>query len=237
MAVEPVRRVARFGTTERRLHRVHAIAFALLLASGLVLFVPFVAQVVSNRPLVKAVHLAAAAGWLTALALVVVLGDRAALTRTRREVERFDADDLLWLRRRPVAQGRFNAGQKLHAMLQAGLAVLFTASGTLLWLGERDTALRLPGTLALHDASTLLVMALVTGHVWMAYARPESLEAIRRGTVSADYAAHEHAKWQPGPAPADDPPSARAPRLAGAALVVAAGLAAMVLLVSDVLGG
>jgi formate dehydrogenase subunit gamma len=226
-------RVVRFGATERHLHTVHAAAFAVLLATGLVLYLPFLAQIVSDRPLVKSIHLAAAALWLTALALVVLLGDRAALRRTRREVERFDADDLLFLRRRGGAAGRFNGGQKAHAIVQAGLAVLFVVSGVLLWLGERDTALRLPGTLALHDAATLLLAVLVAGHVWMALSRPGATAGIWRGTVPAQYAADHHPKWQP-PARAAAPVRPGAGAVALAVLVALAGLGATLLLVGDV---
>jgi formate dehydrogenase subunit gamma len=248
MAVDPrlalVRepRVQRFGLTERRLHTAHAAAFSILLASGLALYLPFVAQVFSDRPLFKSIHLAAAAGWLTALALVAVLGDRDALRRTRREIERFDADDLLFLRRRRAPSGRFNGGQKAHAIVQAGLAVLFTASGALLWLGERDTAWRLPGTIALHDAATLLVAVLVGGHVATAMSRPGSLEGIWRGTVPASYASEHHAKWRAAAAPGDGVTAAPAParpataRIALALLVGAAGLAAAIALVRDVIG-
>jgi cytochrome b subunit of formate dehydrogenase len=204
------------------------------------------AQIVSDRPLMKAIHLAAAALWLTALALIVVLGDRRALRATRRELERFDADVLLFLRTRGRSRtaGRFNGGQKAHAIVQAGLAVLFTVSGALLWLGERDTAFRLPGTIALHDAATLLLAALVVGHIMQATSHAGSLEGIRRGTVTASYAASRHASWRPQPAaPAGSPdrtnPTNRTNRpglaqLGLAALVAAAGIALTVLLVADV---
>lgn len=231
-------RVARFGVSERRLHTAHATAFGVLLLTGFALYLPFLAQIVSDRPLVKSVHLVAAVGWITALVLVAVLGDRAALRRTRREIERFDADDLLFVRRRPAAPGRFNGGQKAHAIVQAGLAVLFTVSGALLWLGERDTQLRLPGTIALHDAATLLVAVLTAGHVVMALGRPPSLEGIWRGTVPESYAALHHPRWRPAPAGAGPPARARpgATRLVLALLVAGAGLAAAVALVRDVAG-
>jgi len=67
----------------------------------------------------------------------------------------------------------------------------------LLWLGERNTDLRLPGTLALHDAATLLLCVLVAGHISKALSTPGALEGIRRGTVSARYAAEHHEKWRP----------------------------------------
>jgi formate dehydrogenase subunit gamma len=247
MAVDPrlamVRepRVVRFGLTERRLHTAHAAAFGVLLLTGFVLYLPFLAQVVSDRPLMKSVHLAAAALWLTALVLVVVLGDREALRRTRREIERFDADDVLFLRRRPARAGRFNGGQKAHAVIQAGLAVLFTVSGALLWLGERNTELRLPGTIALHDAATILVAVLVAGHIAMALSRPPSLEGIWRGTVPASYAAEHHPRWRPAAAVAAVAAAAArarpgAARIVLAGLVAAAGLVATFALVRDVAG-
>ena len=223
--------VLRFTATERHLHTVHAVAFGVMLATGFVLYLPFLAQLVSDRPLVKAIHLVTAVLWLTALALVAVLGDRTALRRTRREIERLDADDLLFLRRRPSRAGRFNGGQKAHAIVQAGLAVLFTVSGVLLWLGERDTALRLPGTLALHDAATILLAVLVAGHVVMAMSRPAALLGIWRGTVPESYAAEHHPRWRPPPPAQTAHRRPGAARLLLAALVALAGLAGAVLLV------
>jgi|AntDryMetagUQ255_1029468.scaffolds.fasta_scaffold01302_1 formate dehydrogenase subunit gamma len=233
MAVEAAR-VVRFGATERNLHTIHATAFVVMFLTGVVLYVPTIAQVFSDRPLTTGIHLVAAVAWLTALALVALLGDRRALRRTRRELERFDSDDLRWLRRRPAPQGRFNAGQKAHAIVQAGLAVLFTVSGTLLWLGERNTELRLPGTIALHDASMLLAGVLVAGHLWIAFSpsKSPSVEGILRGTVPAAWAAEHHQKWTPG---ADGPARSSRPgplRLMTGAAVIGLGVAAVVLLVS-----
>ena len=227
-APDRVARVHRFGATERNLHTIHALALVAMLLTGLVLWMPALAQLFSDRPLVKGIHLVAAASWLTALALVWVLGDRAALRRTRRALERFDDDDVRWLRRRwPAPQGRFNAGQKAHAIVQAALAVLFTVSGMLLWLGERDTDLRLPGTLALHDASMIAAAVLVAGHVWIALSpdRLPALQGILRGTVPASYAAAHHPKWRPEDAEALPGGGRPGPaRWAAAALVVALGI-------------
>ncbi len=236
MAASAPSRVLRFGRTERALHWVHATAFTIMLATGLVLYLPLLAQQVGDRPLMKGIHLATAAAWLTALALVAVLGDRPALGRARREIERFDADDLLWLRRRAAPQGRFNAGQKVHSVLQALLAVTFTVSGVLLWLGERDTALRLPGTIALHDVSMYLLVVLVAGHLFKALApdtRP-ALEGVTGGTVPAAWAAEHHPKWQARP-PGLGSIGWRRPRVQAivlAGVIAAAGLAVGVALVS-----
>ncbi len=236
MAVElRAGQVLRFGATERGLHTIHGCAFAAMFATGLVLYVPALAQIFSSRPLTKGIHLTAAVVWLTALALVAILGDRRALRRTRREIERLDADDLEWLRRRGggVPQGRFNAGQKLHAIAQAALAVLLTVSGLLLWLGERDTAWRLPGSLALHDVSMFVAGVLVTGHVWMAIS-PRGLPAISgilRGPVPAAWAAEHHPKWVPDGAAGSASGRPGLARCAAAGVVIAAGFALLALLV------
>ena len=220
--------VTRFGRTERTLHWAHATAFLAMFATGLVLYLPLLAQLLSDRPLIKALHLIAATAWLTALALVALLGNRRALRRTRRDLERFTADDLRWLRRRPAPQGRFNAGQKAHASVQAALAVLFTVSGALLWLGERNTDFRLPGTIALHDVAMFAGGALVAGHIVMAFATPPALEGMLHGTVPAEWAAEHHPKWTPAPPPPQAP--AGIVRIALAIAVAAAGLAVALLL-------
>ena len=50
------RLIPRFGRTERTLHWVHASAFFVLLATGLVLWLPDLATAVAHRRLVKEVH-------------------------------------------------------------------------------------------------------------------------------------------------------------------------------------
>ena len=225
--------VPRFGPTERALHWLHASTFFAMLASGVVLFLPG-AQGLASRPVAKAAHLASALVWIVGLVLVATLGDHRALRRTRRDLERFDLDDAAWLRGRKVPQGRFNAGQKVHGVLQATLSALFVISGTLLWLGERDTAVRLPGTIALHDVATAVAVVLVGGHLVLALVWPSTRPALRgivRGTVDAAWAAAHHARWRHRPregAP-HRRPSATACALAAASLVLgAAGLAYVV---------
>jgi formate dehydrogenase subunit gamma len=235
-------RVVRFGATERWLHWVHAAAFFAMLGTGLVLYLPAFAQIIADRPLMKAAHLAFAALWLTALLLIVVLGDRRALARTRRELERFDDDDVAFLRRRPAPQGRFNGGQKAHAIVQAALAVLFVLSGTLLWLGERNTALRFSGTIALHDVAMFVSVILVFGHILLSTSQAHAgvMDGIVHGTVDRTYATRHHAKWAPEGAPPG--PARRAalrgrgtPVLAAAAVVALLGLGGTGILVRSVL--
>ena len=198
--------VRRFSRTERAIHWIHATSFFVMLATGLVLYLPALSVAVSNRPLVKTIHIYTAIAWLAALVLVLLVGDRAGIRRTLRELDLFDRDDRRWLTGRPVPQGRFNAGQKLNAALTGAFAALFTVSGFLLWYGERDTDFRWTSTLLLHDVLTLLSVLLVTGHLYLTLVHPStrhSLRGMTLGSVRADWARRHHAKW----VPPDRPPS------------------------------
>ena len=118
-----------------------------MMLTGAFLYFPPLALYL-DRPTAKMLHLWAAialpAGWL----VLTILGDRRALGRTLREADRFDRDDVRWLKGGPrrlvnrdhePPQGRLNAGQKMNLAITMGLLVVLGVSGTLLWLGERDT--------------------------------------------------------------------------------------------------
>jgi formate dehydrogenase subunit gamma len=188
----------RFSLTERALHWAHAISFLGLLASGLVLYLPSLSQLVGRRPLLKDAHVYTAVAWIAALVLVVVLGDRRRLRQTLRELDRFDRDDVLWLQRHPTRQGRFNAGQKVNAALTAAFAVLFAVSGGLLWLGERDHRFQFASTILLHDWLTLISLVLLVGHLFLTLIYPatrHSLRGMTIGSVRRDWAEQHHPKW------------------------------------------
>ncbi len=212
-AVEPVvftsapRYIHRFSRTERTLHWVHAAAFFVLLGSGLVLYVPKLSELVGRRPFVKDVHFDTGLAWMVAIVLIVVLGDRRSLRRTMRELDAFDRDDRLWLRRIPRPQGRFNAGQKVNAVLTASFALLFAVSGLLLWYGERNHAFRLASTILLHDGLMYISIVLVLGHLYLALIYPATRHALRgmtTGSVRRDWASAHHRKWVDD----DQPPAA-----------------------------
>jgi formate dehydrogenase subunit gamma len=195
------RYVRRFTVTERVLHWTHATAFFALLATGLVLYVPSLSIWVSRRNLVKNVHIWVAVAWVVALALVVLVGNRRALRETWREIETLDRDDRRWLRGGRAPQGRFNAGQKVNAILTAAFALLFLVSGFFLWLGERDHRFLLDGAVAVHDAAMYASLVLLAGHLYLAVLHPTTRHALRGmtyGDVREDWARRHHSKWVAG---------------------------------------
>jgi formate dehydrogenase subunit gamma len=191
--------VKRFSPIERLLHWVNALGFFFLLVTGLILYVPRLSVLVSRRQTVQGLHFWGGVGWLCVLAAVLVLGGRRLLA-TARELDTFDRDDLRWLRRKRAPQGRFNAGQKINAILTAAFTILFGVSGLLLWFGEQDTRLRFASTVILHDGLMYVSLALLVGHLYLALIHPATRHALRGmtlGDVRVEWAMRHHAKWEP----------------------------------------
>jgi formate dehydrogenase subunit gamma len=191
--------VRRFSPVERLLHWVNALGFFFLLTTGLILYLPRLSVLVSRRQLIQSIHFWGGVGWLAALTAVLVLGARR-LLKTAREIETFDQDDLRWLSGRKAPQGRFNAGQKLNAVLTAAFAILFGISGLLLWFGEQDTRFRFASTVILHDGLMYVSLVLVVGHLYLTLINPatrHSLRGMTLGDVRVEWAMKHHSKWEP----------------------------------------
>jgi formate dehydrogenase subunit gamma len=200
------RNIRRFSRTERAAHWWLAATVGAMTATGAILYFPPFAQLL-DRPTAKHLHLWSAialpVGWL----ILTLVGDRRSLGRTLRDADRFDHDDVTWLkggprrlldRRGEPPQGRLNAGQKLNLALTLGLLGVLGISGTLLWLGERDTAYRFAGSVHVHDLATLALTFLVCGHLYLALFHPATqgaLTGVTTGYVDRDWARAHHAKW------------------------------------------
>ena len=196
--------VRRFSPAERSLHWLLAVTFFAMLATGLILYLPALAQVAADRQMWKSIHLGAAIAFWGGT-LLLLLSAPGELQRTARELDSFDEDDRRWLRwavRRGTAeppQGRFNAGQKLNTALIAGLMVVFTVSGTLMYLQETDASFRGTSAILVHDVAMYVAVPIVLGHMYLALLHPttrHSLRGMALGTVRRDWAQRHHPKWE-----------------------------------------
>jgi formate dehydrogenase subunit gamma len=197
--------IERFTPAERVLHWLLAATFLVMMATGLILYLPVFSQLAGSRVLWKTLHLGAAiAFWAGLLALLP--GNTKRLGETASQIDRFDTDDRRWLawavtrRGAEPPQGRFNAGQKLNTAIVAGLMVVFTVSGTLIYLQEADRTFRGASSAILaHDWATWLAVPLVLGHLYLAMVNPatrHSMRGIVLGNVRRDWARRRHAKWE-----------------------------------------
>lgn len=195
----PPERLSRFTRGERLTHRTTAALVLVLTATGLTLYVPSLALVVGRRPLIEAIHIAAGlmlpVPALAALLSPAYRSDLAALNR-------FRPHDWAWLRRRDrrtarLPIGKFNAGQKIAAAAFAAAGAVLFATGIMLILPTQlhlSNNLREGATLS-HDLTTFALLALMVGHLWLAYTHPEARRALRNGTMDYRYAAREYPGW------------------------------------------
>jgi formate dehydrogenase subunit gamma len=204
MATERPEYVRRFSGAEQALHWLLAVSFLTMLVTGLILYLPSLAEVAANRRLWKTIHLGAAlAFWFGTF--LIVISSTGALRRTVGQIDQFDDDDRRWLKWQvrqigpKPPQGRFNAGQKLNTAVIAGLMVVFTISGTLMYLQEVDASFRGTSAILVHDIAMYIAIPLVIGHLYMAMLNPSTRHSLRGmvlGTVRRDWAREHHAKWE-----------------------------------------
>lgn len=197
--------VRRFWPEERSLHWLLAVTFLILLATGLILYLPAFAELAANRRLWKSLHLGAAIAFWAGLVVLVASDTGGRLRRTAAEVDRYDEDDLRWMRWAVTRhgdeppQGRFNAGQKLNTAVVFGLMVVFSVSGVLMYLQETDAAVRgRTSAILVHDIATWIAVPLVAGHLYLVLVNRSTRHSLRGmvlGTVRRDWARRHHPKW------------------------------------------
>lgn len=200
------RTIERFTAFERSAHWANAIAFSILAISGLVMaFGKFFLQPVMGGTLygwltylLKNLH--NFAGPLFAISLLIVI-----VTFVRDNLPR--KEDVTWLLKgggllsgHEVASHRFNAGEKV--LFWAGVFVL----GILVVLSGLTLDKLIPGITydrgtmqishMIHAASTVLMMTLFLGHIYMGTLGMEgAYDAMKTGQVDETWAREHHELW------------------------------------------
>ena len=193
-------RISRFDATERLVHWLTAGLVLVLVATGAVMWLEPLAGAVGHRDLVRTLHFVV--GALVAVPLVVGLvaprrGRR--LRADARALERLDAADRAWLRRRPgPGPGKFNAGQKLNAALLLGSGAVLLLTGVMLRTATTYPVSIRTGATFVHDWFALGLTLLVLGHVALALRDPGALGGMVRGSVTSAWARRHHPRWADG---------------------------------------
>jgi len=197
--VGPTQRLPRFDRAERALHWANAVLFGLLLATAALLYVGQLAALVGRRDLVRQVHVVSGLLLPVPLILALVGPWRRGLLADLRAFNRFDGDDIRWLRsrgrNRSVRLHKFNPGQKLNAAFVAGSIGVMLATGSIMfWFGPFPLAWR-TGATFVHDWTAIAIGLVVAGHIWMAVGDSDSLRAMVRGWVPAWWAQTHRPRW------------------------------------------
>jgi formate dehydrogenase subunit gamma len=169
----------------------------ILLGTAAVLYIPDISVLVGNRPIMRNVHIVA--GLLLPIPIILALAS-AAFRADSASLNRFTADDWRWLRssqRRSghIPVGKFNAGQKINAAFTLGAIVVMFVTGLIMWQnGPFSDDIR-TGATFVHDWLTILIVIMVSGHVWMAMNDAEARRGMRTGEVDPAWAMLEHRSW------------------------------------------
>jgi formate dehydrogenase subunit gamma len=196
--------VRRFTGSELAAHWVVAVSVLAMIATGLALGAGIAHDAVFP------VHVGSVFVLAAGLAAVAAAGNRRALRATARELRSLDGDDRRWLAWAPRAAlrrggdpppiGRFNAGQKANAILVSLFLVTVTGSGLYLWAKVHGLVANSNLDGALHNLSAIAIIALLSGHLYMAVLNPgtrRALGGIVTGRVDARWAAEHHPAWRP----------------------------------------
>jgi len=197
------RKVLRYRKQPRIVHLLLATSFLVLLASGLVLFLPVLSHLASGGTS-RLLHRISAVAFM-AVPIVYLIVDRPGAKELLWDSFHYDKDDGKWLLHiyryflghaaEMPPQGRLNAGQKLH---HAGI-VIFSAtiviSGLILWFAKGSMGpINLGIAAVFHDLSMLALTILLVGHLYFTYVY-NALSGMTSGYIDADDAQLEHPKW------------------------------------------
>jgi len=206
--------VPRFALPTRLAHWALALPFVLLLLTGLTNYAPQLKAIeVADFRLFGWLHVVLGFAMLGILVVVLLaLLPRRSVRSDVRQLTDMSLDDYLWAQHQalrlagedsvPPAVGKFNAGQKLNALLSAGvpLALLFT--GVILGVNYISKTVFTVGLVesmfAWHTRLALLFIPVLLGHLYLALVHPstrESLRGMTLGVVRREWARRHHPAW------------------------------------------
>ncbi|MFQ6057396.1 MAG: formate dehydrogenase subunit gamma [Anaerolineae bacterium] len=203
--------VTRFKAAERFVHWLHFLAYAVLLVTGIVLYVPWLsAFTVGAAGLAsRLLHRIFAVIFMVTPVIYLIFSPSEFFENLRLAFS-WGADDWAWFRAAwgyyargekgiMPEQGKFNTGQKLNGVVQVVGFFVFAITGLIMWFGKGAVP---PGlyqwSVFFHDLAVIATVCLFTVHLYLVAIHPvarESITAMVTGTVSDEYAKEHHGKW------------------------------------------
>jgi formate dehydrogenase subunit gamma len=169
-----------------------------LIITGAMLKIPELATWIGRRTLLKDIHVWA--GILLPFPLLIALCVPAG-RMLRRDIGRFNRwtqDDRRWWSRvnRADAQlGKFNPGQKLNAVFIAATIVVMLVTGLMLRFPDSFSNSQRRGATFVHDATWLVLIVVITGHIVIALRDADALRSMFKGWVPEAWARNERPRW------------------------------------------
>ena len=209
--------LARFDLNTRLLHWANAVAFAVLAATGAVMFFPTLSESVGRREVVRISH--DVAGYVILLwAVVAVAGTWGrGLRADLRTIDARDSADAAWARGGWRADlfggpdgdvppvGKYNPGQKLNSAFTAAAMAILAGTGTIMLFHTRFPLWLKAGANLVHDLTALVLVVVVVAHVVLGLRDGGAMRGMVTGRVRRDWAERHHRGWARVTSPGPDP--------------------------------
>lgn len=192
----------RFNLLERIVHWVVGVTYVALLLTGLAFAYPplfWLTAPLGGGAMARVLHPYIGAAFGIAMLLMVVLWIRD-MFLNRQDVQWMAAVHHYATHQRdkvPPA-GKYNAGQKLFFWVQGVLAIVFVATGVMLWFPEQFAPARtlLSSARLLHYMATLGGGLFLVLHVYLGtVAYPGTARSMIDGKVTRQWARLHHPRW------------------------------------------
>jgi len=209
-----VQTIRRFSLASRLLHWTLAVPFLLLLASGLLLYVPRAKGLhAGSYRVLPLIHVLLGIGLTLGLVIVwFAAPGRRALRDDVQRLFRATPGDRAWLgyawyallgaHLQPPPTGKFNAGQKLNAAAMALCTAGLIATGAVLAVNFFTKAVFdarfVERVFPYHDLFMVAAVPFVAGHLFLALLNPAtrpSLRGMLDGRVDLAWARRHHSRW------------------------------------------
>lgn len=197
--VGPHASVTRFSAAERALHWLNAVGVITLIMTGAALYFTPLAKAVGHRGILKEVHIYVGFALAVPFMIAFLPPGNGHLREDMKRFGWFSKADIAWLasfgREGREWVGKFNAGQKLNAVVVGALLLVQYLTGVIMRFDNIFVDDLRTGATFMHDFVFIGLTMLVLGHIVKALTEPKSLKSMFTGSISADWVIHERPMW------------------------------------------
>lgn len=203
--------VLRFTKEERLSHWVHAIAFFVLLFTGLGVLSTFfqpMMTIFGGIQVARVIHRGAAVVFVVVVGIMFFIGNpryhwewlKSAFNFTKADWQHVSAfpKEFFGGHGSYPAQDKYNGGEKINSLITIFGSVFITLSGIVMWWAPSFPPGLVRWAYPVHDLSMFLMTAAALGHMYLGLLHPDSraaLPGMLNGYVSSKFARAHHAKW------------------------------------------
>lgn len=193
--------LVRFDGVERALHWSSALLVLVLVATGVILYVPALSLAVGRRLVIEDVHVFAGVSVFVPLALASAGPWGRHLRRDLCSLGRMTAGEMTWLRTLGRTQRgaleKFNPGQKLNSSAICGLLASLMLTGIILRWGSVLPLSWRTGATFVHDWFALAVTISILAHILLALTHPSVLASMVHGRIPSSWRERHAPCWVP----------------------------------------